>query len=34
MVIFGQREGRTWENKVFRWRRQSAGGAVVDVWNM
>ena len=34
LVVIDQREGRTWEEKVFRRQQRSKGGAPVEVWGM
>ncbi len=34
LVVIDQREGRTWEEKVFRRPRRSKGGVPVEVWGM
>ena len=34
LVIFDRREGRRWEDKVFRERRASDSGAEIDVWGL
>ena len=34
LVVIDQREGRTWEEKVFRRQRRSKGGMTVEVWGM
>ena len=33
LVVFDRREGRSWEEKVFR-REESADGRTVTVWGM
>ena len=34
LVVIDQREGRSWEEKVFRQPRRSKGGMTVEVWGM
>ena len=34
LVVIDQREGRSWEEKVFHRRQRSEGGAPVEVWGM
>ena len=34
LVVIDQREGRSWEEKVFRRQRRSKGGVPVEVWGM
>ena len=34
LVVIDQREGRSWEEKVFRRQRQSKDGVPVEVWGM
>ena len=34
LVVIDQREGRSWDEKVFRRQRRSEGGVPVDVWGM
>ena len=34
LVIFDRREGRRWEDKVFRERRMSHSGVAIDIWGM
>ena len=34
LVIFDRREGRRWEDKVFRERRASDSGAEIDIWGL
>ena len=34
LVVIDRREGRSWEEKVFRRQHRSEGGAPVDVWGM
>ena len=34
LVVIDQREGRSWEEKVFHCRRRSEGGVPVEVWGM
>ena len=34
LVVIDQREGRSWEDKVFHRRRRSKDGAPVEVWGM
>ena len=34
LVVIDQREGRSWEEKVFHCRRRSKDGAPVEVWGM
>ena len=34
LVVFNRDEGTSWEEKVFRDRRESAGGVEIDVWGM
>ena len=34
LVVFERREGRRWEDKVFRDRRMSHNGIEIDIWGM
>ena len=34
LVVIDQREGRSWEEKVFHRRRRSEAGTPVEVWGM
>ena len=34
LVVIDQREGRSWEEKVFRRQRRSKDGVRVEVWGM
>ncbi len=34
LVVFDRREGRSWDEKLFRLRRKSAKGDEIEVWGM
>ena len=34
LIVFDRREGRSWDEKVFRWERTSENGTDVVVWGM